>query len=502
MRNKLMILAAGAILAVGAAVAGFIVVNKPSTVVLKSVVNVLEDTLEREELELLSDAFTGGSVAFSLDSVTDEDGYNYIEDSHFRGKLYTSKDALMLTDVDVQVSGNKFGGELYVSKDEAYITEEEVIDGSYGLKFKELVEQLDDSIFAPDSGTDYEMPEEVYDMITQALEKVDENEKMVKDFQKLAEKLIKKVWKIAAETYEFEKENKEERINGEKVSVRLITMTIEDDTTADFIEALYDFISETDLIVDFLEKYEETFNSYMELAGNGEAGSIVDMYEDAIDELGDQVDEVADSIKGTFEPVQIKFSTAKLSAKLLKLEAAYDGETLFTLELGEKGIAKSDKVTFKAGEVTMTYSVKENSKEKLNVEFVGGSAYDGMYGEEENRVTLSLNIDKKSGKYQAKAETYESYFNYDGYQRESTDSYVAKGKYSKDSGAVTLTIDTLSNVYSYDGEEYEDVLKLKCSITVDPKDKMPKRNKDYKSIADITEDDIVEWIEKIGELDF
>lgn len=500
MRNKLMILAAGAILAIGAAVAGFIVVNKPSTVVLKSVVNVLEDTLEREELELLSDAFTGGSVAFSLDSVTDEDGYNYIEDSHFRGKLYTSKDALMLTDVDVQVSGNKFAGELYVSKDEAYITEEEVIDGSYGLKFKELVEDLDDSIFAPNSGTDYEIPEEVYDTITQALETVNENEKMVKDFQKLTEKLIKKVWKIAAETYEFEKENKEERINGEKVSVRLITMTIEDDTTADFIEALYDFISETDLIVDFLEKYEETFNSF--IPGNGEITSIIDMYEDAIDKLGNQIDDVTDSIEGKFEPVKIKFSTAKLSAKLLKLEVEYDGETLFTLELGEKGIAKSDKVTFKAGEVTMSYSVKENSKEKLNVEFVGSSAYDSPYGEQENRVTLSLNIDKKSGKYQAKAETYESYFNYDGYKRESTDAYVAKGKYSKDSGAVTLTIDTLSNVYSYDGEEYEDVLKLKCSITVDPKDKMPKRNKDYKSIADITEDDIAEWIERIGELDF
>ncbi len=493
MRNKLMILAAGAILAIGAAFTGFLVINKPSTVAVKSVVNLLEDTIEREELELLTDAFTGGSVAFSLDSVTDEDGYNYLEDSYFRGKLYTSKEALMLTDVDVQVMGNKFAGELYVSQDEAYISEDRVLGGSYGLKFKELVEQLEDSIFAPDAGSPYEIPEEVFDMITESLEKADDNEKMIKDFKKLTEKLLKKVWKIAANTFEFEKETSKERINGEKTSVRLITMTIDDKTTAEFIEALYEFISETDLIIDFLEKYEDTFNSYMSLAG--EEYSLVELYEDAIDDLGDEIGDIKEGIEDSFDPIKIKLSTAKLSAKLLKVEVVYDGDSLFTLDLGKKGVGETDKVTLKIDECTLTYTVKEDTKDKFNAEFVMNEEY----SQYQYKYTVSLNIDKKAGKYQAKYENYD----YDGwYGSESTDSYVIKGKFSEEKGATTFTIDSFSNIYDSNTYHSEDVLKIKASITIDPKDKMPKPDEDYKTIADISEDDIEEWFEKFSELNF
>ena len=131
MRNKILILAVGAFLAFGTAFTGFLVINKPSTVAVKSVSNLVEDVFEREEFGLVLDTLSKGSMEFSLDSVTDADGEELLQDSHFHGKLYTSKDAIMLTDVEVQVYGQRFAGELYASKDELYVREDEFIGGSY-----------------------------------------------------------------------------------------------------------------------------------------------------------------------------------------------------------------------------------------------------------------------------------------------------------------------------------------------------------------------------------
>ena len=346
-----------------------------------------------------------------------------------------------------------------------------------------------------------------FDVTVNFVEKTDDNEKMVKDLEKVGKKLVKGLWKIAAKTFTFEKEGTKERINGEKTSVRLITITIDDKNLAEFIEAAYEYISETDLIIDFLEEYEDSFTSYMEML-NGDADSIVDIYEDAIDELGDSIDDICDSLDDSFEPVTIMLSTAKLSAKLLKLEVKYDRETLFTLELGEKGVAKSDKISLSFDDYKVTYAIEEDSKDAFKAAFTISEKWSSY----EYKKTVSLDINKKSGKYQASFEDYYSnsdyynyqYGNYGKYKR--TDTYTVKGKYSEDGGAVTFTVNSFVNSYNensdFNSSSWEDSFDISASITFNPKDKMPKPDTDYNSIADIDETNIEEWINKAEDLDW
>lgn len=499
MKKKIIILAIAALVTLGTVFACFSIVNKPSTLAGRSVVNFIEDAIERDEFDLLKDTLTGGSISVKLDSITDEDGYDLLDDSYFEGTLYTSKKALMLSDINVQLYGNKFTGEFYISDKEMYVTENKYIGGSYGVKYKDLAEQLADSIFAAGSGSDYEIPDDAFDMITESIDSLKENQKIVKDLEKVGKKLVKEVWKIAANTLEFEKENSKERINGEKVSARIVSITINEENLAEFIEAVYEYICDSDLIIDFLEKYEDVFNKALEISGYDE--TIIDLYEEALEALGEELDYFVEDLEDYFEPITINLSLSKLTAKILKIEVKYNKTTVFSLDFGKKGLAKTDTITFKAGDVKATYKVKEDSKAKFNAEFVYEEEYSSY---SESKYSGSLNIDKKSGKYEVK---FEDSYVYNGPSKtENKDTYVVKGKYSKDGSAVTFTVDSVSNEYSYDDGFYTNnnkySYKIKASITFNPKAKMPKPNKDYKTIADITKKDIEKWIEKFGELDF
>ena len=92
-----------------------------------------------------------------------------------------------------------------VDKKGAQIYSDRLLDGGYSVAFKGLLEAIDQSIFAPDSGTDYALPKEIYDWIEEYVNKFDDPDEDVLEFEeieKVLERMIKEIRKTAEVTQE------------------------------------------------------------------------------------------------------------------------------------------------------------------------------------------------------------------------------------------------------------------------------------------------------------
>lgn len=496
MSKKLLIIIVSVVVAVVGAITAVVAVSgAPTNVAARSLADLSEDFLDRDELEPLVKLLKKGSVEVSLTGI-EQDGEDYFKNSHIKGKVYFSEDAILLSDVDIKADKNSIAGDMYISKDYCYVSEDKVLNGAYGFEFSEAEEDLNDSIFAPDSKSDYSLDEYTFESITSVLNFLKNGDDVSKDFQKVAKKVVKKVWNIIIDNAEISSKNTEIRLSGAKKKVRLIEITVDDDALEAIIWDLFDYMRDSKDVQKFLDKHEDAILPLLKNAYDIELDSLSEAYEEWFEDNKEYIEDICDEISGGFDNLTLKIATARSSSKLLKLELDYDKETVFELECGEKGIKKSDKITFSAGDTKISYAVSANDKKKFDATLsvdLGYEAYD-----------VSFTIDKSSGKYKLiYKEVTEDYSYYYG-DYTYTDEYKISGKYSKKGDKTTFTVDTVKNTYgrkyehySYYDYECEDKTELECEVIFDTKDKMPSHKKDYDSISDITEKNIEAWLEKL-----
>ena len=486
------IAAAAAVVCLVAVVSACAYFNSPKVVAINSIAGFVEDFIERDELALVNGLMDGGSVEASM-SKLESDGESLMGDFSFSGKLYLSDKALMLQNVNVAVGDNKINASLYLSEDLLYVSEKEIIGGSYGIEFDELANDLKRSIFAYGSDSKYAIPsEELYDALISLFEDNDSKE-FNDDLAELCRSVTKDVYKIVYENAEIEKENDKVRINGDKVSARVITFTIDQKAMANIVEQLYEYLEDNDDIVSFIEKYEEDIVSYVGkyVFGGDFDESLVELYEDFIDEFGDNVDDICDEIKEEKFKLTVELVTPKMSSDLLKLTVKYDKEELFCLELGAKGIKKTDEIVLTADGTEISYKIKKNTnkeyeakltvdKETIFTVEIDKSAEKFTF--EFEGVTLSGDV-AKSGKVTTislkKITCDREVVDWDGYY----DAFY--GSYS------TPDISDYTTVEAY-------TVNTNLKIVVDTGAEMPSAPGSYKTIDKIKESDIDGWIEKIG----
>ena len=503
MKIKLLCAAVGAaVVTSGVAVTGVAVANSAPNAAARSIAHIAESLLARDEIEPLKDILTQGSVQVSLDSVK-ENGEELLENSHIRGKMYFAKDALFAENVDIKIDDTKIVGEAYISKDLAYIKEEYILQGAYGAEWSTLADDLADSIFEPDSGSEYALDDDIYDNIIQVLDSMEKSKDLKKDVKTLVKKLGKQVWKIVAEHADISKENTQIRLNREKTNVRLISIVIDADAMEEIVLATYDYLCETQLIVDFIEKYDDpiALALYGPEYSTATKKSLVEEYEYWLEDLEEDVEDACDEIKKEFETITVELATPKLSKDLLKLDVKVGNSREIMLDCGKKGLEKTDKITLEisGGEIEIVYEIKENNNKKYNAELsvdVDGDTYE-----------MSLLINREKEEYKATyKETSHWYSSYGG-NSVYTDVWEIKGDYIQQNSTTKLTVKTMNNTYGRDYEisntnDYQRTYqyKLTCEIVFDTNDKIPSAPKNYKSIADIQEKDIDGWRKKIEDL--
>ncbi len=500
MKNKfIIIITVLLVVIVGGTITAVAVTNSPKLVVARSLKKLSEDFTERSEIKPFQDIFNKGSLEFSLTSIK-ENNYDILKNSSLSGKIYFSQNAVMLNDANIKINGEKFSVDIYVSNEQAYVTEDKIIGGSYGIKYCDIADQLSNSIFSPDSKSDYAIDSKIFDKIISTLDKVEENDSTYATLIEILEKIFSDLSEIIFENADFSSEKTNVRINGTKSKVRLITITFDSDAIENIIRETYDYLSSDELISGFIENYDEILTLFANEITGSYYASFADIYKDALEEYENNIDDLCDNISENIDTISLCIATPKTSSKLLKLELKIDKETLFSLDCGKKGIEKSNEISLETPFFKASYKVNENNKKKTSVDI-------NISDNDNQSFEISLEIDKEKNSYTASyINSYESYSSYYG-SYVYTDKYTVKGSIETNGDKTSLTVDKITNKYSRDSGnnsydyENEYVIKLDCKVVFDTKDKMPSLIKKYNTLSNITNKDIDNWLSKLKELD-
>lgn len=480
--KKLVITLASILLVVIALGIGLgIYLNTPSVVALRATSKFAKDLVARNEFQTITNTLSKGSIEASMSSVKVDDE-EMLDDASVSGKIYfsESQNAVMLENFNFKVDEFKLSGNVYVSNDLIYIQEDEILNDAYGVDKKNFADDFSNSIFAYDSGSDYAIDEDLYNAIMQAYEDP-QDEKMAKDSEKIVEKYTKELWKIVCKYAEFESENDKIRIDGKKKAVRVVSITIDEKAMSDITRDAIEFIVNDDSVIEFLEKYSDSLALTMYLTKMDEDTSIAELYEDMLESLEENADDICDQIEDSEFECSVEMVTPKNSAKLLMLTVKNGNEKLLTLEFGDKGVKKTDKITLSSGGSSIVYEISENNKK----------AYESTLKVNKEKVA-TIKIDYQKEKFDINL------------GNDDSDSIKIKGQISKKGKTTNISLDKIEYAeWEYDywygtQTRVTHTIETNLEITIKERDKMPKAPKDYSTIADIKEEDIESWMENLN----
>ena len=511
-------LAAGT-LVTGAAVVGAIIYNQPEYVAARALSGFGDDLLARKEIKPLYQTLTGGSIDFRIDDVRLDANTEYEESLYMnlKGKVYFDEDAVMLKNFKLETDGLSLNGEMYISDNEMYISETDVLRDAYGVKLSQLGYDLSNSIFAAGSGSDYALDYDTYNELMDICKLVERSDEMKDDAEELSDKLSEDIWKIVIDYAEVSSESRDVRLNGNLKNSRIITVRVDKYAMDSIIWDTYYYLRDSEDIMSFLNKYEDSFEPMLDDMYDHGYNTVSEAYQDLMAEAeADIKDACVEMRTSDFDNVELKLTTPTLTSKLLKLEFWVNNSMLISLDCGEKGIKKTDTVTLLIPDtIEITYNVRQLTDSKTEATFTFDT-----YSNDNFRIFV--NIDTYRGIYTAGFEYYSSSYEYlapsengDEYYYETVDYneytiFTVSGGINTVNDTTTITVDQivtqvekdyLTDYYDgYEDSEYTYTIKVMSQFVFDTKDEMPQKIS-YKTIADITEYDVDELLERLEQLE-
>lgn len=457
--KKIILIATIAIVVVGAFIGTLAVMNTPRRVVERSLTGVVENVMKRDEMKPIVGILTEGSVQLKVNTTeSDHNIFDIPQGIDMSGKLFISKDGVMLQNMQFYYDGVQLAGDAYMGEDSIYVKNDDVLNGIWGVVRGSASEEFQNSVFAYGSGSPYAMDEYSYKHYLNMLEAYDEKAdiELRKDIEQISKRYVKDVWDIVCSHAEFESDNDKLRIGGERISVRVITVTVDTHAMAGIVEEVYDYIADDDDLADCIEKYGDIYGDILET----EYGihDVSEYYDDWLDELDKEVERLIDELDHEkSDSIEVKVITPKMSSTLLKLEVSYGSEDWFTAEFGQQGIKKADTIRLDIYGDTYVYKIEQDDSERYEA-------------------TLSVNNDESiSLSVNRKRETYQL----------TVEKMKIRGSFIRKSNETTLTVETI---------DYDDVTEnIYVELVLKEKDQMPKAEKDIESIFSVDSSILEQW---------
>ena len=385
MKKKLLIVIA-AVVALAAIVAGFVLFiqkrNSPEAIAVRAFEDFFEGLPEKAEASTVAQALRGGSLSFSLDAI---EGAESLETIRAKGDLYFAEDALMAKDVLVFTADGEMllSGNLYLSEELFYLEESTLFNGAYGVPLSELAWELDHSILAPDSGFSYALSESLANQIKNAVKK---NE-LKDETEEVVTALLKEIYAIFCEHATFEKTQKEMLLGNEKTEVRFISVSLSPDSLVSFMRKAYTLIEDDASLRLLVQKYDQSI-----LFDEGaEYESYDALFRAYMQSLAEWVDAYCREITVSQTPVSVELATSKRGDELLLLRVKEGVSTVFSLELGAKGIREADKITLTLGETTAVFETSTvGNSERTSLALNGEEIFVYYVNTAKNTFTLSF----------------------------------------------------------------------------------------------------------------
>ena len=378
---------------------------------------------------------------------------------------------------------------LYMSDKDIAINGENFNNGQwYGVSVENFIEDLEDSVFGPDSGSDWALPEEAFEQIENyfnTLKDAEENEYYAEEIEIIYEMIYDSFKE--SELADCKVKYSGNKVLGKSRSGRSQTFTITQDGLVDFLEILTEkFEDPSKKEEEALEKILELFNGYM---GDNEVelDDIVDALE-TVTELVEE-NEVLEDVEIT---VQILYVNTCISA--ITVDVVIDGEFAeqtytATIDFGAnprkdnvikfvlEASANDEEVMY----LEASYDATVDSK-KTTVDFAFSMTQ--YYGDDEETMSGSAKIEfnKSKGTITASA----------GYTEDDEDVELFKLvlKYTDKKSEFTLAFDSLTVM----GEDFPLPVDISIGFYDKPDSiKLPK----YENILEYDEDDFMDIYEDI-----
>ena len=424
----LLIVALAAVVAIGGVGAGIgIAMNRPQIVMQTSVQNLIQDAFARDEFGVVTELIESGSfeLIMSAEGEGNEVSFEYKEYFGLKNnETYIEK---------VKLSANDFAveGSAYVGDDYMYVSVPSLYNSPVGIARGKTESEFADSLFAFESGSDYELDQEISDAITVFCRIYDDakDKEAVEDIKELLESYVRVLMDSISKHAEIEKENESVKIHGDKVNARVITVEVDAECAYNVLCDLYDELKEDNRIPKLIKKYGKLADKYVEDTslegaiqkelGEDEDDDLTDIlleaYDDMLDDMDNMIDDAEDALDDDGSKIVVEMATKKSSSTLMALNVAVkeDGEKmeLVDVQLGKDGIKKTEKITVEVmQEFVAEFAVKQDDKDGYKCEFT-------IEESEEEVAKLFAKIDRAGGKFSfgatAEGESYEITGKYD-----------------------------------------------------------------------------------------
>ena len=274
---------AGAAALVALIVVTIVLANRPSALIVRGLVNTISDAKRIEVFDVADDVANGGSIAVSanLDKFAKDD-------VTVEAKLYTDLDSLKggyemtVAEDDEKV----LQARVLYSEDKFAFTCPELVDGAYGINYKNLEKNLPGSIFDPDEETDYSLSEEQFDYFLNLKDTAKNNKNLERDIDNMSAKYRKLIVEKLVKYAEVGRSSKTITVGGEKIPCTVISLSIDQDALA---------LAVTD-VVEYALEDKDLEKLVNRVAANGsyneEPDEIIDEFYDSLDEILDNISEL------------------------------------------------------------------------------------------------------------------------------------------------------------------------------------------------------------------
>lgn len=456
---------------VGAGVTAGVVTNTPEYVFSHAISNLVEDFEKRDDVSAITSIFENGSIEAKVSS----------EDMEMSGstKVYFDMDdeVVYFENINYEVASEEINLNAYLSNDMVFVESEELLDGKYGISLKNIAERFEDSIFC-DEDSEFGLDKDSQEILINLFEYFEDDLKSLeKDSKKLLERYSTQLGKLIKEYGEFESDTKKVKLNGERSEKRVVTLTIDEDDLYDILYDLIEFIIDDDKFEEYIYTHLSNFMHVFMVRGNTSNGlDPDDIYDEIIDGLEMVQDQLYVMEEVDFE-IEISVVTPKLSNNLLKLmievESVGQKEEI-EIDFGEDGVKKTKNINLYAnGDKVLGYEIIESSKQLFKARLNGP--------ESDEYLELELNKEDEE-------------FNISFYDEEL--DWLINGEYIVDGNFKTFKVKKAVE-YDFYRDEINLIGDLKIELTISNKDKLPKIDKDFTDLLELTEKELEEIAERV-----
>lgn len=439
--------------------------SQPENVALAAIGGVLEEVGERKEIKPLVEAMSGGSLSFDI-------GRAYYNGTSIlgmsgEGKIYFGKNALAVESLDLDIEGlPRFGGDAYIDNNIIYINEENVIGKPYAITVDTFYDEFCDSIFIHGSGSKYSIDDPTVSEALKSAYRRPKDDEIRRELLKVEEDHIKEIWRIFCDHAEFTSEVKDVKVGGGRDKYRVINIELDGDDLSEAIEEYIEYFKGDHRISDLINKHWGYFTlalyPYIE-----EDDDVRETYADLVDKFEEALRDVAKECDWR-NSINIEIVTPRFSSTLLSLTATFDDES-FTVDLGERGIAKTDSIAMGNPDNWLEIEIDDSEKKyelavSLNKEEI-----------------LCLTVDKAKEAFKLE-----------------TDAAVLSGEFSSKKDSISVEIDNIKLLPLAEGGGETINIGCEMSFTLRRRDKMPKIPTEYATLSEITDKDVAKWIDEFG----